>query len=174
MGIEKGRGELWKDGARFLQHRLRDRFRVAVDRHRRRSRKVSDGYLSSMTQRWLHRFRDFRRESLPSSSTFYRKTGLCMDVWVFVHLWVCMYHIVVGSKEVLEIRISLYCFIENVANGSGDFVCWTVIPVHNYGNCSMLCNCFIWDLLRLTSFALWASSFLLFLLYLFIACSICW
>lgn len=73
MGIEKGRGDLWKDSARFLQHRLRDRFRVAVDRHRRRT-KFSDGYLSSTMQRWVQRFHNFRRDSLPSSSTFYRKT----------------------------------------------------------------------------------------------------
>lgn len=64
-----------------------------------------------------------------------------------------MYHIVVSSKEVLEIRISLYCFFENVANCCGDLAGWSVISVNNHGSCSMLCNCFIWDLLRLISFA---------------------
>uniref|UniRef100_A0A5B7BCX3 Phospholipid/glycerol acyltransferase domain-containing protein n=1 Tax=Davidia involucrata TaxID=16924 RepID=A0A5B7BCX3_DAVIN len=66
------RRDLWKDRARSLQLRLRDRFRVAVDRHRRRPR-FSDGYSSSTMQRWLQRFRNFRRDSLPSSSAFYRK-----------------------------------------------------------------------------------------------------
>ncbi|KAL0006022.1 hypothetical protein SO802_013583 [Lithocarpus litseifolius] len=74
------RGDLWKSKAMALQIRLRDRFRVAVDR-RRRLREVlfagdgdgDDGCFSSTVDRWLRRFRDFRRESLPSSSTFYRK-----------------------------------------------------------------------------------------------------
>ncbi|PSS03028.1 Tafazzin like [Actinidia chinensis var. chinensis] len=66
------RGDLWKNKARSLQLRLRDRFRVAVDRHHRRPR-FSDGYFSSTMQRWLQRFRSFRRDSLPSTSGFYRK-----------------------------------------------------------------------------------------------------
>lgn len=66
------RSDVWKTRARSLQLRLRDRFRVAVDRHRHC---YSDGYeyFSYTMQRWLHRFRSFRRESLPSSSAFYRK-----------------------------------------------------------------------------------------------------
>lgn len=69
------RGDLWKSKARVLQLRLRDRFRVAVDRHRRRPPMFSDGYFSSTLQRWLTRLRDFRRDSLQSSSAFYRKRG---------------------------------------------------------------------------------------------------
>ncbi|XP_057778117.1 uncharacterized protein LOC130996865 [Salvia miltiorrhiza] len=69
------RGDLLAEGAKSLQLRLRDRFRVAaVDYHRRRNlRTTSAGYLSSSVQRWLDRFSEFRRDSLPSSSTFYRK-----------------------------------------------------------------------------------------------------
>ncbi|KAI6684931.1 hypothetical protein NL676_030844 [Syzygium grande] len=74
------RGDLWKSRARCLQLRLRDRFRVvAVDKHRLRPAAAAalladDGYFSSTVQRWLRRFRDFRRDSLPSSpSSFYRK-----------------------------------------------------------------------------------------------------
>ncbi|KAL7003099.1 hypothetical protein U1Q18_004256 [Sarracenia purpurea var. burkii] len=63
-------GDLWKTKARLLQIRLKDRFRVAVDRHRRRPR-FSDGYFS---QRWLQRFGNFRTDSLSSSPTFYRKS----------------------------------------------------------------------------------------------------
>lgn len=80
------RGDLWKSKAMALQIRLRDRFRVAVDR-RRRLREVlfagdgvgDDGCFSTTFDRWLRRFRDFRRESLPSSSTFYRKRGIFSD-----------------------------------------------------------------------------------------------
>ncbi|EOY11503.1 hypothetical protein QUC31_009457 [Theobroma cacao] len=68
------RGDLWKNKARVLQLQLRQRFRVAVDRHRRhRHSMFADRYVSSTVQRWLRRFRDFRRDSLPSSSAFYRK-----------------------------------------------------------------------------------------------------
>ncbi|KHN03973.1 Tafazzin [Glycine soja] len=73
------RGDVWKSKARSLQLQLRDRFRVAVDRHywRRRHHHTfipsADGYFSSTIQRWLSRFRDFRRDSLPSSTSFYRK-----------------------------------------------------------------------------------------------------
>ncbi|XP_030474497.2 uncharacterized protein LOC115691898 [Syzygium oleosum] len=73
------RGDLWKSKARCVQLRLRDRFRVvAVDKHRLRpaaaAALLADGYFSSTVQRWLRRFRDFRRDSLPSSpSSFYRK-----------------------------------------------------------------------------------------------------
>ncbi|KAJ1380891.1 Tafazzin [Sesbania bispinosa] len=74
------RGDVWKSKARSLQLQLRDRFRVAVDRHWRRRHQHTfipaadaDGYFSSTLQRWLSRFRDFRRDSLPSSTSFYRK-----------------------------------------------------------------------------------------------------
>lgn len=74
--IELGRGDLWKSKAKALQLRLRDRFRVVVDRHRRRPHifsAASDGHFSSTVQRWLNHFRDFRRDSLHSPSAFYRK-----------------------------------------------------------------------------------------------------
>ncbi|GAY57441.1 hypothetical protein CUMW_179480 [Citrus unshiu] len=68
------RGDLWKNKARALQLQLRDRFRVAVDKHRRRPAIFSqNGSFSSTVERWLRLFRDFRRDSLPSTSTFYRK-----------------------------------------------------------------------------------------------------
>ncbi|CAL5194749.1 unnamed protein product [Lathyrus oleraceus] len=71
-------GDVWKSKARSLQLQLRDRFRVAVDRHWRRRHHHTvflhaDGYFSSTIQRWLNRFRDFRRDALPSSTSFYRK-----------------------------------------------------------------------------------------------------
>ncbi|VFR01759.1 unnamed protein product [Cuscuta campestris] len=69
--IETG-ADLWKDKARSLQLQLRDRFRVAVDQHRRRP-KLSEGYFATTVQRWAQRFSDFRQESLHSSPTFYRK-----------------------------------------------------------------------------------------------------
>ena len=65
----------WKDRALCLQHRLRDRFRVVVDQHRRRQK--SSGYVSSVMQRWIQRFRHFRSQTLANSSTFYRKRGFC-------------------------------------------------------------------------------------------------
>ncbi|KAF3454528.1 hypothetical protein FNV43_RR04976 [Rhamnella rubrinervis] len=67
------RGDLWKNKVRSLQLRLRQRFRVAVDRRLLRHPIFSEGFFSSALQRWLKQFRDFRRESLPSSSAFYRK-----------------------------------------------------------------------------------------------------
>lgn len=73
------RGDVWKSKARSLQLQFRNRFRVAVDCHwRRRHHHLilaadADGYFSSTLQRWLNRFRDFRRDSLPSSTSFYRK-----------------------------------------------------------------------------------------------------
>ncbi|KAK4424618.1 Tafazzin [Sesamum alatum] len=72
------RGDLLAEGAKSLQLRLRDRFRVVtvtVNYHRRRNLRIATGggYFSSTVQRWLDRFSDFRRGSLPSSSTFYRK-----------------------------------------------------------------------------------------------------
>ncbi|KAM1144584.1 hypothetical protein FF1_033366 [Malus domestica] len=68
------RGDLWKSKALSVQLRLRQRFRVEVDRRLRHHPIFSnDGYFSSTLQRWLERFRDFRRDSLPSSTAFYRK-----------------------------------------------------------------------------------------------------
>lgn len=72
--IETAKGDVFKDGARMLQVRLRDRFRVAVDRHRRRTR-FSDGSLSNKLKHWIQRFQDFSQDTLPSSTTFYRKRG---------------------------------------------------------------------------------------------------
>lgn len=74
------RGDVWKSKARSLQLQFRDRFRVAVDHHWRRRHHhtfipSADGYFSSTIQRCLSRFRDFRRDSLPSSTSFYRKRG---------------------------------------------------------------------------------------------------
>ncbi|KAK8480429.1 hypothetical protein V6N13_131006 [Hibiscus sabdariffa] len=72
MAVQRlDRGDLWKNKARVLQLQLRQRFRVAVDSHRHSV--FADRYFSSTVQRWLRRFRDFRRDSLPSSSAFYRK-----------------------------------------------------------------------------------------------------
>ncbi|KAE8702664.1 hypothetical protein F3Y22_tig00110482pilonHSYRG00592 [Hibiscus syriacus] len=72
MAVQRlDRGDLWKNKARVLQLQLRQRFRVAVDRHRHSV--FADRYFSSTVQRWLRRFRDFRRDSLPSSSAYYRK-----------------------------------------------------------------------------------------------------
>ncbi|CAL9003352.1 unnamed protein product [Prunus brigantina] len=68
------RGDLWKNKALSVQLRLRERFRVEVDRRLRlHPIFTDDGYFSSTFQRWLQRFRDFRRDSLPSSTVFYRK-----------------------------------------------------------------------------------------------------
>ncbi|ESW19012.1 hypothetical protein PHAVU_006G089600 [Phaseolus vulgaris] len=72
------RGDVWKSKARSLQLQLRNRFRVAVDRHWRRRQHhtfipAADVYFASTIKRWLNRFHDFRTESLPSSTSFYRK-----------------------------------------------------------------------------------------------------
>ncbi|KAK9084228.1 hypothetical protein Scep_030699 [Stephania cephalantha] len=66
------RRDVWKDKARSLQLRLRDRFRVAVDRHRRRPR-LSDGYVASKVRHFVLRVRCLRGGSLPPASPFYRK-----------------------------------------------------------------------------------------------------
>ena len=84
--------DLWKNRARSLQLRLRDRFRVAVDRHRRLPMFSTDGYFSSTLQRWLRRFRDFRRDSLSSSTAFYRKRGLSRLV---LFLFDCVFDVIV-------------------------------------------------------------------------------
>ncbi|KAL8088646.1 uncharacterized protein LOC141697922 [Apium graveolens] len=60
-------GEQWKEKARSLQLLLRHRFRVAVDRHR------PSPPDTSVIQLWIDRFRNFRRQSLPSSTKFYLK-----------------------------------------------------------------------------------------------------
>jgi len=89
--IELGRGDLWKSKAKALQLRLRDRFRVVVDRHRRRPHifsAASDGYFSSTVQRWLNHFRDFRRDSLHSPSAFYRKRGHLLSTTSFIHPYI--------------------------------------------------------------------------------------
>lgn len=112
----------------------------------RRLRVVHDAALASPLPRFSPRVPAFFLHILPQNRSLYG----C------VSLWVCMYHIFVSLKEVLEIRILLYCFFVNVVNCCGDFVCWSVISVHNYASCSMLCKCFIWDLLRLISFALFS------------------
>ncbi|KAI4310945.1 hypothetical protein MLD38_035887 [Melastoma candidum] len=71
-------GDAWKDKAYCLHQRLRSRFRIAVVHWHCRCLShpaFSDRYSpSSIVQRWLQRFRDFRCDSLPSSSSFYRKT----------------------------------------------------------------------------------------------------
>ncbi|KAL6142590.1 hypothetical protein ACLB2K_060867 [Fragaria x ananassa] len=67
------RGDLWKTNALSVQRRLRERFRVEVDRRFRLHPIFSDSYFASTVQRWLQRFRDFKRDSLPSSTAFYRK-----------------------------------------------------------------------------------------------------
>ncbi|GAB4835800.1 hypothetical protein Ancab_000716 [Ancistrocladus abbreviatus] len=67
--------DLWKSKARTLQLQLRERLRVAVDRHRQRQMSSSGGYFSSTMQRYLQRYHNFRRDSLASSSAFYRRRG---------------------------------------------------------------------------------------------------
>ncbi|VVA96577.1 unnamed protein product [Arabis nemorensis] len=74
MGIQLiDKADLWKS-ALLLNLRLRERFRIAVDDHRGRAVGFStDGYFSSAIHRLLSRFRDFRRDSLPSPPAFYRR-----------------------------------------------------------------------------------------------------
>ncbi|KAL6132725.1 hypothetical protein ACLB2K_064964 [Fragaria x ananassa] len=67
------RGDPWKTNALSVQRQLRERFRVEVDRRFRRHPIFADSYFASTVQRWLQRFRDFKRDSLPSSTAFYRK-----------------------------------------------------------------------------------------------------
>ena len=101
------RGDVWKSKARSLQLQLRDRFRVAVDRHWRRRHNhpfipAADVYFSSTIQRWLTRFRDFRRESLPSSTSFYRKRGAWLINALTINLYIYFLEYCVGFK--LNIR----------------------------------------------------------------------
>ncbi|RWR76528.1 tafazzin [Cinnamomum micranthum f. kanehirae] len=67
------RSDLWKDTIRALQLRIRDRFRIVVDRHRNHRQRFSENYLSSTLQRWILRFRNLYAKSSPSPSVFYRK-----------------------------------------------------------------------------------------------------
>jgi len=77
MGIHfVDKADLWKSALLF-NLKLRDRFRIAVDDHRGRATVFSpDGCFSSTIHRWVTRFRNFRRESLPSPPAFYRRRGL--------------------------------------------------------------------------------------------------
>ncbi|KAK9146937.1 hypothetical protein Sjap_006840 [Stephania japonica] len=73
------RRDVWKYKARSFQLRLRDRFRVAVDRHKRRPI-LSDGYVASKVRQFVLRLRCLRGESLPPTSAFYRKrVDRCID-----------------------------------------------------------------------------------------------
>ncbi|XP_040375093.1 tafazzin isoform X2 [Rosa chinensis] len=66
-------GDLWKSNALSVQRRIRERFRVEVDCRFRHHPIFADGYFASTVQRWLQRFRDFKRDSLQSSTVFYRQ-----------------------------------------------------------------------------------------------------
>ncbi|WZY83344.1 hypothetical protein YC2023_029728 [Brassica napus] len=74
MGIQLfDKADLWKS-LLLLKVQLRDRFRIAVDDHRGRAAVLyTDGYFSSSIHRLAARFRNFRRESLPSAPAFYRR-----------------------------------------------------------------------------------------------------
>ncbi|KAJ4898483.1 Phospholipid/glycerol acyltransferase family protein [Raphanus sativus] len=74
MGIQLfDKADLWKS-LLLLKVQLRDRFRIAVDDHRGRAAVLyTDGYFSSSFHRLAARFRNFRRESLPSAPAFYRR-----------------------------------------------------------------------------------------------------
>ncbi|KAL9250285.1 Tafazzin-like protein [Drosera capensis] len=63
--------DLWMSKARWLQLRLRERFRVAVEVNR--SRPVGEWYFRTTFDRWIRRFRSFRSDSLASSSALYRR-----------------------------------------------------------------------------------------------------
>ncbi|PIA44424.1 hypothetical protein AQUCO_01700193v1 [Aquilegia coerulea] len=83
----RGDGDVWKNKVRSLQLRIRDRFRVTVDKHRIRDhfkQRISDGYFSCTMQRWILRFRNLRKDSLPPSPSaaayaFYRKRAKDFD-----------------------------------------------------------------------------------------------
>ncbi|CAN8269653.1 unnamed protein product [Cochlearia groenlandica] len=74
MGLQLvDKADLWRS-AMLLKLQLRDRFRIAVDDHRGRAAVFStDSYFSSTIHRLATRFRNFRRDSLPSSTAFYRR-----------------------------------------------------------------------------------------------------
>lgn len=104
MAVHIERGDVWKINAKALSLRLRNRFRVAVDRRRRKQPMLfgDDSYFSSTLDRWLRRFRDFRRDSLPSSSAFYRKTGLVSVCILLLLLYVSRVGALVsGSRSCL-------------------------------------------------------------------------
>lgn len=67
------RNDVWKGKIRALQLRIRDRFRVAVDRHLHHRRRFSESYHLSILQRWILRIRSLYGDSLPPPSPFYRK-----------------------------------------------------------------------------------------------------
>lgn len=98
------RGDLWKNKALSVQLRLRERFRVEVDRRLKlHPIFTDDGYFSSTFQRWLQRFRDFRRDSLPSSTVFYRKRG------IFSINFFCVCLIPLLYSEPIEIWLMCFC-----------------------------------------------------------------
>ncbi|XP_068663655.1 uncharacterized protein [Aristolochia californica] len=66
------RSEFWNEKVRSLQLRIRNRFRVAVDRHWHRTR-LSNSYYSSTFQRWVTRFRTLYGDSSQPPSVFHRK-----------------------------------------------------------------------------------------------------
>ncbi|RWW14718.1 hypothetical protein GW17_00021489 [Ensete ventricosum] len=84
MRVRECGGSPWQDQARALQLRIRDRFRVAVDR-RRRWHLESD--YSMTLQRWFRRvlsvWEDQSPGALASPVRFYRKKG-----WSFALLFV--------------------------------------------------------------------------------------
>ncbi|KAG9444535.1 hypothetical protein H6P81_015875 [Aristolochia fimbriata] len=68
------RSEFWNEKLRSFQLRIRNRFRVAVDRHWHRTR-LSDSYYSSTFQRWVTRFRTLYGDSSQQPAVFRRKQG---------------------------------------------------------------------------------------------------
>lgn len=94
-------GEQWKDKARSLQLLLRHRFRVAVDRHRPCPPDAS------IIQLWIDRFRNFRRDSLPSSTKFYLKRGHC---YIYIHSFYMyiLYPLALAPLSLMS-RVSLTC-----------------------------------------------------------------
>ena len=123
-----GMEDPWKSRTRSLQFRLRDSFRIAVDRHRRLLMFSTDGYFSSTPHRWFHRVHDFRRDSLSSSSvsiaselarTLVQKKIQCLCA-CFKHLlfrllemlvvYLCMALIV--SKYMVQKSCMTYCCVD--------------------------------------------------------------
>lgn len=109
-----GGGEAWKAKAAALRLRLRDRFRVAVDRHWPRAG-VSDAYDSPTVQRWVSRFRRFRDGSSGRSAVFYQKRGDCyFSVIPFVisrvisRKLVCKHFLLVLERSVLSMVMLNY------------------------------------------------------------------
>lgn len=80
----------WRDRARALQYRIRDRFRIAVDRHRRWS---EESDYSVTLRRWVLRLRALLENpsssvssstSLSRYSKFYRKRGTFLLLFLFL------------------------------------------------------------------------------------------